>query len=167
MQPLEPPDSHHLDAAVGWLGLGRKDDARTELDLIPAAQQQHPAVLDARWMLCVSEQRWGEALEIARAELAAAPGSCAGWLHRAYALRRVLEGGLSQAWDALLPAAEKFPREPVVAYNLSCYACQMQQLDLARLWLHRAMRTGGKDAIRKMALADDDLRPLWKEIREM
>lgn len=167
MQPLEPPDSHHLDAAIGWLGLGRKDDARAELDLIAAAQQQHPAVLDARWMICVSEQRWSEALEIARAELAAAPGSCAGWLHRAYALRRVPEGGLSKAWDALLPAAEKFPREPVVAYNLSCYACQMQQLDLARLWLQRAVNTGGREAIKKMALADDDLRPLWKEIRGM
>jgi predicted Zn-dependent protease len=167
VQPLEPPDSHHLDAAIGWLGLGRKDDARAELDLIAAAQQQHPAVLDARWMICVSEQRWSEALEIARAELAAAPGSCAGWLHRAYALRRVPEGGLSKAWDALLPAAEKFPREPVVAYNLSCYACQMQQLDLARLWLQRAVNTGGREAIKKMALADDDLRPLWKEIRGM
>ncbi len=56
----------------------------------------------------------------------------AGWLHRAYALRRVANGGLPQAWDALLPAAEKFPGEPVIAYNLSCYACQMQQLDASR-----------------------------------
>ncbi|MGD0351296.1 MAG: tetratricopeptide repeat protein [Verrucomicrobiota bacterium] len=167
MQPLEPPDSHHLDAAVGWLGLGRADDARTELDLISAAQQQHPAVLDMRWTICAHEKRWSDALEVARAELAAAPGSCSGWLHRAYALRRVPDGGLPQAWDALLPAAEKFPREPVVAYNLSCYACQMQQLDLARHWLKRAIKCGGKDAIRKMALADDDLKPLWAEIREL
>jgi len=167
VQPLEPPDSHHLDAAVGWLGLGRADDARMELDLISAAQQQHPAVLDVRWTICAREQRWSDALEIARAELAAAPGSCSGWLHQAYALRRVPGGGLSQAWDALLPAAEKFPKQPVVAYNLSCYACQMQQLDRARHWLERAIQTGGKDAIQKMALADDDLKPLWAEIRKL
>jgi hypothetical protein len=28
------------------------------------------------------------------------------------------------------------------------------------------MKICGKDAIRKMALADDDLKPLWTEIRE-
>jgi len=100
-------------------------------------------------------------------ELATAPDGCAGWLHQAYALRRVSGGGLSRAWEALLPAAEKFPGQPVVAYNLACYACLMQQLDLARHWLRQAIKTGGKDAIRKMALADDDLKPLWEEIRQL
>ena len=166
MQPLGPPDSHHLDAAVGWLGLGCTAEARAELDSIAAAQQKHPAVLEARWTLCAREERWGEALEIAQAELAAAPDDAAGWLHRAYALRRVPAGGLSRAWEALLPATEKFPHEPVIAYNLSCYACQMQQLDSARQWLQQAMKIGGRDAIRKMALADDDLRPLWAEIEK-
>ena len=167
VQRLGPPDSHHLDAAVGWLGLGCVAEARTELDLISAAQQNHPAVLEGRWTLCAQEKRWADALEIARAELAAAPDDFSGWLHRAYALRRVPDGGLPRAWGALLPAAEKFPREPVIAYNLSCYACQMQQLDVARQWLRQAMKAGGKDAIRKMALADDDLQPLWAEIREL
>ena len=167
MQPLEPPDSYHLDAAVGWLGLGRADEARMELDLISAAWQRHPAVLDVRWMICAREKRWSDALEVARAELAVAPASCSGWLHRAYALRRAPGGGLPQAWHALLPAAEKFPGEPVVAYNLSCYACQRQQLDVARHWLRQAVKAGGKEAIRKMALADDDLKPLWEEIREL
>lgn len=166
VQRLRPPDSHHLDAAVGWLGLGCLTEARAELDLISAAQQNHPAVLEARWTICAHEKRWAEALEIAQKELAIAPDDASGWLHRAYALRRVPDGGLSRAWEALLPATEKFPREPVIAYNLSCYACQMQQLDLARQWLRRAMKIGGTDAIRKMALADDDLQPLWTEIRE-
>jgi predicted Zn-dependent protease len=167
VQPLGPPDSHHLDAAVGWLGLGCVAEARTELDLISAARQPHPTVLEARWTICAREKRWVEALEIARAELAAAPDNCSGWLHRAYALRRVPDGGLPQAWEALLPSAEKFPREPVIAYNLSCYACQMQQPAVARRWLQQAMKAGGTDDIRKMALADDDLQPLWTEIREL
>src|SRR5690349_1172313 len=89
VQRLEPPDSHHLDAAVGWLGLDCAAEAQAELDQISAARQKHPDVLEARWTLCAREKRWGEALEIARAELAAAPGDCAGWLHRAYALRRI------------------------------------------------------------------------------
>jgi hypothetical protein len=133
--------------------------------LISAGRQRHPAVLDARWMLCVHETHWADALAIAEAELAAAPDDCGGWLHRAYALRRVPGGGLPRAWDALLPAAEKFPREPVIAFNLACYACQRQQLDVARQWLQRAVKIGGREAIRKMALADADLKPLWPEIR--
>ena len=166
MQTLEPPDSHHLDAAIGGLGLGCADDARTELDNVSAVNQLHAAVLEVRWTICAQDQHWNDALTIAELELQTAPEESSGWLHRAYALRRVHEGGLPQAWDALLPAAKIFPAEPVIAYNLSCYACQMQQLDLARTWLHRAINVGKKDIIKKMALADDDLQPLWKEIEE-
>jgi tetratricopeptide (TPR) repeat protein len=167
MTPLAPPDSHHLDAAIGWLGLGCANDARDELEKISPACQNHADVLEVRWTLCVHEKRWADALKIAERELKSAPGDAGGWLHRAYALRRADNGGLPQAWDALLPAAEKFPGEPVIAYNLSCYACQMQQLDLAREWLQRAVAAGSKEAIKKMALADDDLKPLWKEIEEL
>jgi Flp pilus assembly protein TadD len=164
---LEPPDSHLLDAAIGWLGLGCAADARAELANISAAAQNHPAVLETRWTLCAHEQLWSDALEVACAELVTAPDDAAGWLHRAYALRRVRDGGLAQAWDALLPAAKKFPAEPVIAFNLSCYACQMHKLDAAREWFYRAVATGKKEVIKQMALADDDLQPLWKEILDL
>ena len=137
VQTLEPADIHKLNAALGWLGLNSPADARAELDAITPAQSSHPAVLETRW------------------------------LHRAYALRRVSGGGLPQAWDALLPAAKKFPTEPVIAYNLACYACQLQQADRARTWLQCAIQSGNKNAIKKMALADDDLKPLWQEIAEL
>jgi hypothetical protein len=57
VQPLGPPDSHHLDAAVGWLGLGCAAEARTELDLISKLRQKHPDVLEARWTICAREKR--------------------------------------------------------------------------------------------------------------
>src|SRR5512136_1227844 len=131
-QPLEPPDTHYLSAAVGWLGLHNIAEARAELALIRVAQQNHPDVLEVRWQICADEQRWAEGLQIARALLNSAPERASGWLHQAYALRRVRDGGLKQAWEALLPAFEKFPKEPIIAYNLSCYACQMQELEAAR-----------------------------------
>jgi len=165
MKALEPPDSHHLDAAMGWLGLGCADDSLAELKKISVKNRRHPDVLEARWALCAHAKSWSDALKIAEQELKAAPEDAAGWLHRAYALRRVSHGGLPQAWEALHPAAEIFPREPVIAYNLSCYACQMQQLDLAREWLRRAVAAGKKEAIKQMALADEDLKPLWAEIK--
>jgi Flp pilus assembly protein TadD len=166
VQPIEPPDLHHLSAALGWLGLGAAADARAELAKISDANRHHPATLEVHWMLHAHEKDWSRALDIALAELTVAPDDSAGWLHRAYALRRVRDGGLPQAWEALLPAAEKFPGEPVIAYNLACYACQMQQTELAREWLQRAIAAGNQNSIKKMALADDDLKPLWPEIKE-
>lgn len=165
MQGLEPSDIHRLNAALGWLGLNAPADARAELDAIAPAQQPHPAVLETRWLLCAHEENWREGLVVAERELQAAPDDSAGWLHRAYALRRVENGGLEPAWHALLPAAEKFTAEPVIAYNLACYACQLNQLADARRWLDCAVKIGGKDAIQKMALADDDLKTLWPEIK--
>ncbi len=164
---LEPPDSHYLSAAAGWLGLNCAADALAELENISTENLQHPAVLEMRWTISAHERQWSDALQIAQVELTLAPDNASGWLHRAYALRRVAEGGLPQAWEALLPAAKKFPAEPVIAYNLSCYACQMEQLDIARHWLRQAVTAGKKSEIKKMALADKDLQPLWPEIKEL
>ncbi len=165
VQPLEPPDTHCLSAALGWLGLGNTREARNELGSISPDSQNHPDVLEVRWIICAEEKQWDEALRIARAIMATAPERCSGWLHQAYALRRLPDGGVKQAWHALLPAFDKFPKEAIISYNLSCYACQMQQLEAARVWLKRAVFLAGKEKIKRMALDDPDLKPLWPEIR--
>ncbi|HEX9048400.1 MAG TPA: tetratricopeptide repeat protein [Verrucomicrobiae bacterium] len=167
VQDLEIPDIHRLNAALGWLGLNSPAEARAELDSIPTARQLHPAVLEARWLLCAHEKNWHDALFVAEQEVTASPETVPGWLHRAYALRRVKGGGLTKAWDVLLPAAEKFPTEAVVAFNLACYACQMGQLEQAREWFQRALGIGDKKEIVKMALDDEDLKPLWLEIKKI
>ena len=166
MSPLEPPDIFFLSAAVGWMELGVRAEAESELAKISAGQQGHPDVLEVRWLLFAEAKQWDAALEIARTLLKNAPSRSSAWLHQAYALRRASNGGLQQAWEALLPASEKFPREPTIPYNLSCYACQLEQLDEARTWLRRAFKLGDKDKMKEMALGDADLRPLWEEIRE-
>jgi Flp pilus assembly protein TadD len=109
-------------------------------------------------------QQWDAALEAARELVLAAPDRASGWLHQAYALRRALDGGLALARIALIPAAERFPKEPIIPFNLACYACQLGQLEEARGWMKRAMKAGGKEAIKRMALADEDLKPLWPEL---
>lgn len=167
MKGLEPSDIHRLNAALGWLGLGSAKEARTELEAISKNQEFHPAVLEAWWLVCAQEENWKDALIVAEHEVKTAPNYYGGWLHRAYALRRVPEGSLSQAWNALLPAAKKFPTEPTIPYNLSCYACQLKDLDASRVWLKQAIKIGGKESITQMALADDDLKPLWPEIKEL
>jgi hypothetical protein len=167
MTSLEPPEIHHLSAAVGWLGLGNVGEATVELAKIGPAFQNHPDVLELRWLICAEQSQWEEGLQIARSLLHHAPERSTGWLHQAYALRRVPEGGVKAAWKALLPAFDKFPKESIICFNLSCYACQMRQLDAARVWLKRALVLGGKARIKKMALADPDLQELWDEVKDM
>ena len=123
MPKLEPPDSHALIAALGWIELGNPHEALVELDRASAENQTHPAILDMRFTALAELKDWAQALEVAKKFVDVAPGNVSGWLHRAYALRRAPGGGLPQAWEALLPAAEKFPRQPLVAFNLACYAC--------------------------------------------
>jgi tetratricopeptide (TPR) repeat protein len=167
MQPIEPPDTHHLSAAVGWLELGNLAEAEADLNRIAPEQQTHPDVLEVRWIILAQKKLWEAALDTARVLVEVAPDRASGWLHQAYALRRAKNRGLQLAWEALLPAYEKFPNEPTIAYNLSCYACQMHQLDEARQWLTRAISVGSKEIIKKMALDDSDLESLWPEIREL
>jgi hypothetical protein len=167
MQQLEPPDTHHLSAAIGWLELGNLVEAEADLNRISAEQQCHPDVLEVRWIVLAQGKRWESALQIARTLVKLAPGRASGWLHHAYSLRRASRDGLKLAWDALLPAYGKFPRVATIPYNLSCYACQMHQIEEARTWLHRALKIGDKTEIKQMALEDLDLQPLWEEIQKL
>ena len=167
MHRLEPPDTHYLSAAIGWLELGLPAEARAELARVTAPMQDHPDVLEARWQVAAEAKQWEEGLQVAQALLHQAPKRASGWLHQAYALRRVPDGGVAKAWEALLPASDKFPKEAVIPYNLSCYACQMKQFDAARLWLRRAVAIGGKERIKRMALQDSDLEPLWAEVASL
>jgi hypothetical protein len=167
-EQLGPPDSHHLLAAQGWLELENPSEAGEEIARISPGNLEHPDVLEMRWAVCAAGERWEAGLEVAEALLRIAPERPSGWLHRAYALRRVKGGGLERAWEALRPGYDKFPKAEVIAYNLSCYAAQLGRLDEAWEWLHKTMEAAGDvDAIKNMALADMDLQALWDRIRTL
>jgi tetratricopeptide (TPR) repeat protein len=167
MKALEPPHTHSVSAAEGWLGLGDLAEARAELERMGDSLQNHPDVLRVRWAIAAEECDWPAALRIARTLVRTTPESSFGWLHQAYALRRVPEGGIQAAWDSLLPALKTFPKIAIIPYNLACYACQLQQLDRARELLQRALATGNRNHIKQIAIEDSDLKPLWAEIRAL
>jgi predicted Zn-dependent protease len=165
MKKIGPPHSHVVAAAEGWLGLGNPAEAKAELARLPGRLHGHPEVLRLMWDIAAREHNWPLALDIARLHMSVAPKSLFGWIHQAYALRRVEEGGLQAAWNALFPVMEKFPKNPIVPYNLACYACQLQQQAKARILLTRAMALGGREENTRMALNDSDLKPLWDLIK--
>lgn len=124
-------------------------------------------MLVLRWLVYAKAETWTGAFEIARTLVEQVPDDSFGWIHQAYALRRMDGGGVKAAWDALLPAADKFPTEPTVAFNLACYACQLGNLAEARDWLCKAIALGDAKEIKTRALDDPDLEPLWAKIGEM
>ena len=72
-----------------------------------------------------------------------------------------------EAFGLLLSAAERFPDEATIPYNLSCYCAQQGKTDEAWTWFRTARETGDPAVIRKMALRDEDLRPLWIQIARL
>ena len=164
---LEPPFHHFVSAAQGWLLLGRANEARSELQHIPEPVRERSEVLEVLWEISAVEQNWDEAWRWGELMVDRFPEDPGNWVQRAYAARRARSGGLEKAWAALRPAFEKFPEELIIPYNLACYAAQSGQLEDSWSWLQRALdKAEDRRGIKKMALADLDLKPLWSRLRK-
>jgi tetratricopeptide (TPR) repeat protein len=166
MKPLEPPDSHCLSAAMGWLGLDNVAEAGAELEKIAPQFQSHPDVLAVRFDIHAQAGKWDAAAEIAGTLTRLEPGQPGAWISLAYATRRKTGGGIPQARAILIQAQRTFPKEKIIAYNLACYDCQLGDLDAAKAWLDKACTLGDARKMKRMALQDPDLEPLWPDIRE-
>jgi predicted Zn-dependent protease len=162
LSAIEPPDRHYVKAAEGWLQLGNAAEAKQELARVSPVYGRHPAVLNLSWQVYAQEKNWDRCLSLATALIEVAPDRPSGWIHRSYALHEMKR--TQEAWDQLFPIKDRFPEDPTIPYNLACYACQLRQLDTARQWLKVAMRIGDLQRIIAMALADQDLSPLWPEL---
>lgn len=145
--------------------LGNPSEARRELEQLSPGARQHPDVLEVAWNIESLAREWKTAVALASELVKRHPDRPSGWIHRSFSLHELKR--TQEAWDCLLPAATRFPDESIIPYNLACYACQLGDLDQALRWLNKAMRLGGQEAIKKMALADKDLEPLWPQIQEL
>ncbi len=163
MQKIQPPDSHHLNAAIGWLELGNLAEAKGEWEKIDRNYRHHPDVLEVSWQIHAVGKDWAAALQVAVALLHSVPESPAGWICQSYSLHEMKR--TQEARKRLLPVVEKFPGEGTIPYNLACYACQLGQFDEARDWLTRAVKL--KTKFKQMALHDPDLRPLREFIQRL
>jgi len=168
MLPLEPPATFIVAACEGWLELGNAREALAEWDKLDPRSRRHRAALELRWVILARLGDWDAAVEAGDILAACVPESSAGWLHRAYAVRRAKKGGLEHAWEALRPAADLFPDDETIAYNLACYATQLGRPDEGWEWFLRALQISrNRERIRTMALEDPDLEPLLPRIRQL
>jgi len=142
MKSLEPPDSHYLIAADGWLGLGNWQEAQSEIEKITPELLMHPDVQEVRWQIHAKAKNWEEAICVAREITQRTPELPFGWIHLAYSLHELRR--TQEAYGTLKPIFERFPEEWLMGYNMACYACQLGNQDEARHWLELAYKRGHK-----------------------
>jgi Flp pilus assembly protein TadD len=167
MKPLEPPDSHFVSAAVGWLGLGNWQEAAEELKHLSPDAASHPEVLAVRYEILAKAGQWELAADAALTWTKKAPEERGAWIAQAYAVRRKPGGGIALAKGILTAAQQRFPQEPLIAYNLACYECQLGNLPQARDWLRQAFKWGDARHLKQMCAQDSDLEPLRSEIAQL
>jgi predicted Zn-dependent protease len=165
IKALEPPDTHYLNAAEGWLGLGNLDEAEQELEMVSPGARTHPEVLRVRYQLYAEKKLWEMATEAAQMLCKLIPESPFGWIHLAYALHELKR--TREAYQVLIPVADRFSEEYIIRYNLACYCCRMGNLEEAMAWLKKAVSLARAPTIKQMALTDPDLEELRAEIQRI
>jgi tetratricopeptide (TPR) repeat protein len=85
------------------------------------------------------------------------PGTAGWWISLAYALRRT--ESIEKAEAILLRAQAIHPEVAMIAFNLACYASVTGRMEEAKARLRPAVELDRN--VRRLAVDDDDLRPLW------
>ena len=158
------PDRRYLDAAQGWLGLGNLLEAESELQRISPNLQTHPEVLELRWKTLSSVGNWDLAAKVARTLSELMPFAARGHALLAQSLKN--QGRIEDACRVLTAVVDKFPKDWCLRYDLACYTCQLGQFKTAGEWLINAMNIAGAKQIKKMAVDEPDLTPLWESSEE-
>jgi hypothetical protein len=145
--------------------LGNPVEGNEELEKIAPVLRVHPDVLAVRYEVYSKAKHWDAAAEIAGTQAKLTPEEPGAWISLAYAIRHKPGGGISQAREILIQAQPKFPDQTLISYNLACYECQLGNLNQAWQWLEKAFATSDTKRMKRMALEDSDLQPLWERIK--
>ena len=147
----------HVLASSGYLELGMLDDAALALEEIEPEDKTRTEVLGARIALYITAKKWDMAAAVASHLVKVEPQNEAWWINLAYSVRR--SEGIEQAEAILQRAQAIHPKVAMIAFNLACYASATGRMEDAKERLRNAIELD-KD-VRKLALDDEDLRPLW------
>lgn len=142
-------------AVQGYMELGLLDDAREELSHLDPALD----VVDMLHCELFSRQSmWSELRELAERRARSSPESSQWWISWAYAVRRLET--VEAAREILIEAHKAHPEEPIIVYNLACYASVSGNLKDARELLDQAIALD--ETCKEMAAKDEDLKPLFE-----
>jgi Flp pilus assembly protein TadD len=137
------------------------DDAALALEEIAPEDRNRTEVLGARVVLYIAAKKWEMAAVVASHLVKVQPENASWWISLAYALRRT--ESVEKAEAILLRAQAIHPKVAMIAFNLACYASVTGRMEEAKERLRHAIELD-KD-IRRLAIDDEDLKPLWDWIR--
>jgi len=158
---LEPEDERRVEAAKGWCALHDFAEAAKELGQVSPTAVEHPRVLEVRWQVCANLDRWDEAHAVSTALTRLAPHAPEGWIHLASSLAEL--DRKQEAFEVLRGAASDVLDDEIIHYDLACLCCALGKVAEGERWVARAIEIGGEQ-VRRKALDDEDLEPLWRRI---
>ena len=150
----------HVLASSGYLEMGMFDDAALVLEEIAPEDKTRNEVLGARVNLYMAAKKWEMVAAVASHLIKVDPQTAGWWISLAYALRRT--ESVEKAEAILLRAQAIHPKVAMIAFNLACYASVTGRMEEAKEHLLHAIELDKE--IRKLAIDDDDLKPLWEWI---
>lgn len=147
---------------MGYLQLGMPLDAGEEIGKLPAAMRESRAAMEVCALIHLETGAWQLLREVGGHLTRQWPGEGTHWIWLAYGTRRCRS--LMEAEQCLLDALSHCGSEPMIHFNLACYAAQLGHLDQARERLQQARALD--PGILTLALGDPDLEALWPELRQ-
>jgi hypothetical protein len=91
------------------------------------------------------------------------PETAGWWITLAYSVRRI--EGIQKAEAILLRAQAIHPKVAMIVFSLACYASVTGRMEEAKVRLRHAIALDKE--IRRLALDDEDLKPLWDWITDL
>jgi Flp pilus assembly protein TadD len=138
----------HVLASNGYLELGMFD---------ATAHKRRREVLEAAIAVYLGAREWHKAVATAADLVKAEPKNSTHWIILAYAVNQV--GDLEQTETVLLKARLWHPRNSLILFKLACCASARGHIEEAKVRLGHAIDVDSN--VRRLALDNEDLRPLW------
>lgn len=152
----------HLTYASGYIQLGMFREAAAELARLDRRIAGSPAVLRLRAEIHAAAGEWSAMKRCARQMTDADPEDAQGWISLAYATRRTVS--LRAARRTLRKAESFCPEEPIIKFNLACYAAQLDRPAEAARYLLLAIALDPE--CQALAVEDPDLEPLRERFEQ-
>ena len=162
MNSLSPTDESLIQAAQECLKTNNPDGAREAVGKLSPDGVAHPSALEVSWELDAQAGNWENGLSTAKRLCESSPDNAQAWLCQACCLSELKRH--AEALEMLAAVVDRFPKIPMIAYNLACCACKLERLEEAQKWLHRAVEEGHRLEIKLMALDDPDMLPLLDQV---
>jgi predicted Zn-dependent protease len=144
----------------GYIELGMLEEAARNLREVEPADRQRKEVRHAELELAIAAERWNTAVAVAASLVRSCPEDPVGWLVLARAITKTASAEYAEA--VLTKACKWHPEIALLIVDLAREATALGLFKEAKIWLKCAIHL--EESVRKSALRDLRLKPLWKWI---